>query len=51
MEGSKQLNAALREWFDAHKPGADNDISHGGPGQPISGVGNDPEGEPGGFEP
>lgn len=50
-EAKKLMYKALDAWRKARLAGTLPDITHGGPGQPVSGVGNDPEGEPGPWVP
>jgi hypothetical protein len=50
--GERALHLAVNEWRQARIPGHEGtDITHGGPGQPVSGMGNNPEGEPGPYVP
>jgi hypothetical protein len=49
-QGARDLRKAIKEWRDARQPGGKGpDITHGGPGQPVSGQPNDPQGEPGPY--
>jgi len=50
-DAERHLRKALSDFLEARKPGARPDVTHGGTGQPVSGVGSNPEGEPGPWVP